>query len=81
MIWDGWASNDPVYPEYDDITYGMVMDYLFEDSNYYYWDYDYDTDSVTMNGTYTTFDYTMGMADEPTACDVRLGFDWRMDDF
>lgn len=75
IVWDGWASKDPVYPEYDDITYGMVMDYLFEDSNYYYWDYDYDTDSVTMNGTYTTFDYTMGMADEPTDCDVRLGFE------
>ena len=27
-----------------------------------------------MEGTYTTFDYTMGMADEPTACDVKLTF-------
>lgn len=53
MIWDGWASNDPVYPEYDDITYGMVMDYLFEDSNYYYWDYDYDTDNTKQNIRYS----------------------------
>lgn len=56
------------------IIYGMVMDYLFEDSTYYSWYYDDTTGNVIMEGTYTTFDYTMGMADEPTACDVKLTF-------
>lgn len=55
-------------------VYGMVMDYLFEDSTYYQWSYDAATNTVILEGTYTAFDYTMGMADEPTACDVKLSF-------
>ncbi len=73
-VWDGWENDDPDHPELDEITYGMVMDYLFEDSTYYSWYYDDTTGNVIMEGTYTTFDYTMGMADEPTACDVKLTF-------
>lgn len=73
-VWYDWESHDPAYPKYADITYGMVMDYLFEDSTYYQWSYDAATDTVILEGTYTTFDYTMGMADEPTACDVKLSF-------
>lgn len=73
-VWDGWENDDPDHPELDEITYGMVMDYLFEDSTYYSWYYDDTTGDVIMEGTYTTFDYTMGMADEPTACDVKLTF-------
>lgn len=60
--------------EYVDLDDGMVMDYLFEDSTYYQWSYDAATNTVILEGTYTTFDYTMGMADEPTACDVKLSF-------
>lgn len=73
-VWDGWENYDPDHPEWDEITYGMVMDYLFEDSTYYQWSYDAATNTVILEGTYTTFDYTMGMADEPTACDVKLSF-------
>lgn len=73
-VWGGWENDDPDHPELDEITYGMVMDYLFEDSTYYSWYYDDTTGNVIMEGTYTTFDYTMGMADEPTACDVKLTF-------
>ena len=39
-VWDGWENYDPDHPEWDEITYGMVMDYLFEDSTYYQWSYD-----------------------------------------
>ena len=73
-VWDGWENYDPDHPEWDEITYGMVMDYLFEDSTYYQWSYDAATNTVILEGTYTTFDYTMGMADEPTGCDVKLSF-------
>lgn len=72
-VWPGWAERDPAYPEYKDITYGEVLDYLF-DGNDADWSYDKASDSVKVSGTYTTFNYTMGMADEPTLCNVQLTF-------
>lgn len=86
-VWPGWMENDPAYPQYADLSYGIVMDYLFQDSTYYNWSYDEKSDSVRLNGTYTTFNYTMGMADEPTACNVQLTFtvdhsgNWIVSDF
>ena len=72
-VWPGWAERDPAYPEYKDITYGEVLDYLF-DGNDSDWSYDKASDSVKVSGTYITFNYTMGMADEPTLCNVQLTF-------
>ena len=76
-VWPGWINGfNPDSPKYDDISYGMVMDVLLDGEGDWY--FDTQTGNVGVDGVYTTFDYTMGMADEPTLCEVHLTF--TMDD-
>ena len=56
------------------ITYGEAVGYLLENDPGYEWYVNADNNSIDVEGSYITFNYTMGIADEPTICHFHLSF-------
>ena len=59
---------------YGPITYGEAVGYLLENDPGYEWYVNADNNSIDVEGSYITFNYTMGIADEPTICHFHLSF-------
>ena len=59
---------------YGPITYGEAVGYLLENDPGYEWYVNADNNSIDVEGSYITFNYTMGIADEPTICNFHLSF-------
>lgn len=59
---------------YGPITYGEAVGYLLENDPGYEWYVNAENNSIDVEGSYITFNYTMGMADEPTICHFQLSF-------